>query len=81
MAIPIVNHDPLDTGPAPEIRRIDRFRLEKDDNRIFECEPATQSWSAFRDGWTWRWGEYSSGIAEWRGQGATERWGETIYFA
>lgn len=83
-------------GGVPEMRDTDSFwldglrlikigdrlyRLEKDDNRVFEFDAEAQSWTAFRDGWAWRWGEYdgsgkgTSGVR--LGSGATERWRES----
>src|SRR5262249_16106597 len=65
--------DPQGDGPAGETRSIALYRLEKDDNRVFEFDPEAQSWTAFHDGWTWRWGEYVTGIGAVLGRGATER--------
>ena len=83
-------------GGVPEMRDTDSFwldglrlveigdrlyRLEKDDNRVFEFDAEAQSWTAFRDGWAWRWGEYdgsskgTSGVLV--GSGATEHWRES----
>ena len=75
-ADPIAREDPSAAGS----RTVDLYRLEKDDNRVFEFDAVAQSWTAFRDGWTWRWGEYerAKDTQDQRlGAGATERWQET----
>jgi len=63
-----------------EAGTVDLYRLEKDDNRVFEFDAAAQTWTAFRDGWAWRWGEYigsgKGGSGAPLGTGATERWRE-----
>jgi hypothetical protein len=63
-----------------EAGTVDLYRLEKDDNRVFEFDAEAQTWTAFRDGWAWRWGEYdgsSEGTSGVRlGSGATEHWRE-----
>ena len=37
-----------------------KFRLEKDDNRVFTYDLEEEEWVAHKDGWTWRWGKYKS---------------------
>ncbi len=46
----------LGSGPSPQGLR--RFRLERDDNRVFTYDVELDEWVAHRDGWTWRWGKY-----------------------